>query len=59
LSFALSVVQVACVSNKTSSISADCFDIWVKGAGKNAEFMREDISKAHTRAGELILLCAL
>lgn len=46
-------------NKKTSSVSADCFDIWVKGAGKNAEFMREDISKAHTRAGELILLCAL
>lgn len=60
LSFALSVAQVACVSNKkTYLISAGCFDIWVKGAGKNAGFMREDISKACVRAGELILLCAL
>lgn len=40
-------------------MSADCFDIWVKGAGKNAKLVREDISKAQIRARELIRLCTL
>lgn len=38
-------------------MSADCFDIWVKGAGKNAELVKEDISKAQIRVRELIPLC--